>query len=84
MTTATSEKIGFIGLGHMGHGMAKNIVDKGYALTVMGRSRRAPVDDLRARGAAEAKSAAELATRSTWPGSSGPSATSSRWSISEG
>jgi len=65
MTTSTKETIGFIGLGHMGHGMAKNIVDKGYALTVMGRSRRAPVDDLRGRGAAEAKSAAELATRST-------------------
>ena len=29
MTTAKSETIGFIGLGHMGHGMAKNIVDKG-------------------------------------------------------
>ncbi|WP_245493337.1 NAD(P)-binding domain-containing protein, partial [Mesorhizobium sp. M4B.F.Ca.ET.013.02.1.1] len=32
-TTAAREKIGFIGLGLMGHGIAKNIVDKGYPLT---------------------------------------------------
>ena len=28
--------IGFIGLGLMGHGMAKNIVTKGYPLVVTG------------------------------------------------
>ena len=30
----THEHIGFIGTGLMGHGMAKNIVEKGYPLTV--------------------------------------------------
>jgi 3-hydroxyisobutyrate dehydrogenase-like beta-hydroxyacid dehydrogenase len=67
MTTPAipSETIGFIGLGFMGHGMAKNIVDKGYPLTVMGRSKREAIDDLTRRGAVEAKTAAEVAGRST-------------------
>jgi 3-hydroxyisobutyrate dehydrogenase-like beta-hydroxyacid dehydrogenase len=67
MTTAgtPSESIGFIGLGFMGHGMAKNIVDKGYPLTVMGHSKREAIDDLTRRGAVEAKTAAEVAARST-------------------
>jgi len=58
------QRIGFIGVGLMGHGMAKNIVEEGYALTVLGRRNRQPVDDLIGRGAAEAKTAAELARRS--------------------
>ena len=45
-TESTSETIGFIGLGLMGHGMAKNIVDKGYPLTVYARSDSAAVADL--------------------------------------
>jgi hypothetical protein len=40
------EHIGFIGTGLMGHGMAKNIVEKGYPLTVTAHRNRAPVDDL--------------------------------------
>ena len=32
MSSPTPETIGFIGLGLMGHGMAKNIVEKGYPL----------------------------------------------------
>ncbi len=59
MTTKPS--IGFIGVGFMGHGMAKNIIEKGFALTVLGHRNRAPVDDLVAKGATEAKTAAELA-----------------------
>lgn len=58
------DAIGFIGLGLMGHGMAKNIVEKGYALTVMGHTNRAPVEDLLGRGAIEAGSVDELADRS--------------------
>ena len=65
MSSATTETIGFIGLGYMGHGMAKNIVSKGYALTVMGRSKREAVEDLKGRGAVEVKTAAEIAARST-------------------
>lgn len=54
------ERIGFIGVGLMGHGMAKNIVENGYPLTVLGNRNRAPVDDLLARGASEAASASAL------------------------
>jgi 3-hydroxyisobutyrate dehydrogenase-like beta-hydroxyacid dehydrogenase len=59
-----AERIGFIGVGLMGHGMAKNIVEKGYALTIMGHRNRAPVEDLLKRGAREAKSAREVASES--------------------
>jgi 3-hydroxyisobutyrate dehydrogenase-like beta-hydroxyacid dehydrogenase len=57
-------RIGFIGVGLMGHGMAKCLLEKGHALTVMGHRSRAPVDDLVKRGAAEARSAAEVAQKS--------------------
>jgi hypothetical protein len=46
-------RIGFIGVGLMGHGMAKNLIEKGFALTIMGNRNRQPVDDLVARGAKE-------------------------------
>ena len=59
------EQIGFIGLGLMGQGIAANIVAKGYGLTVMGRSNRAPIEDLLSRGATEATSLKQLAERST-------------------
>lgn len=59
------ERIGFIGVGFMGHGMAKNIVEKGYPLTVMAHRNRTPVDDLVRRGATEAKSPREVAAAST-------------------
>ncbi|MDQ0471119.1 3-hydroxyisobutyrate dehydrogenase-like beta-hydroxyacid dehydrogenase [Labrys wisconsinensis] len=60
----TKERIGFVGVGLMGHGMAGNIVDKGFPLTVVGHRNREPVEDLLARGAAEAHSGRELAERS--------------------
>lgn len=63
--SSSQDTIGFIGLGMMGHGMAKNIVEKGYTLSVMGHRNRVPVEDLRKRGAVEAGSVAELAERST-------------------
>ena len=53
--------IGFIGVGLMGHGMAKNIVSKGYQLTVLGHRNRQPVDHLVALGAIEVQSVRELA-----------------------
>lgn len=59
--TQTYENVGFIGLGLMGHGMAKNIVEKGYPLTVVAHRRRTAVDDLCARGAVEAATAQDLA-----------------------
>jgi 3-hydroxyisobutyrate dehydrogenase-like beta-hydroxyacid dehydrogenase len=61
---ANKQRIGFIGAGLMGHGMAKNIVEKGYPLTVMGHRNRQPIDDLVGRGAREAKTPKALAEQS--------------------
>ena len=41
------ERVGFIGVGLMGHGMAKNIVEKGFSLTVLAHRNRDPVEDLK-------------------------------------
>ncbi|MCX2721156.1 NAD(P)-dependent oxidoreductase [Roseibium sp. DSM 29163] len=60
-----SEKVGFVGVGLMGHGMAKNIVEMGYKLTTIAHRNRTPVDDLVSRGASEAGTLAELAATST-------------------
>jgi len=54
-------QVSFIGVGMMGHGMAKNLVEKGFTLTVLGRRNRAPVEDLVRRGAREAASPADAA-----------------------
>jgi 3-hydroxyisobutyrate dehydrogenase-like beta-hydroxyacid dehydrogenase len=57
--------VGFIGLGLMGHGVAKNIMEKGgYKLTVLGHRNREPVDDLVRRGAIEAADSQTLAAAS--------------------
>lgn len=56
--------VGFVGVGLMGHGMAKNLVEKGHSLTIVGNRNRAPVEDLVGRGAVEADSVAELTRRS--------------------
>ena len=53
--------IGFIGLGFMGHGMARNIRTKGYDLWVRGRSNRTPIDNLVSLGAKEAASPRQMA-----------------------
>jgi len=58
---AKDMKVGLIGPGLMGHGIAKNILEKGYKLAVLGHRNRKPVEDLVARGATEAGSARELA-----------------------
>jgi 3-hydroxyisobutyrate dehydrogenase-like beta-hydroxyacid dehydrogenase len=60
-----NERIGFVGLGLMGHGMAKNIVEKGYPLSVVAHRNRRPVDDLLGRGASEAGSVKEVAQQSS-------------------
>lgn len=52
--------IGFIGVGLMGHGMAKNIVTKGWPLVVMGHRKREPVEHLVSLGAREVTTAREL------------------------
>jgi len=63
--TATKESIGFIGVGFMGQGMARNLLDKGFPLTVMGHRNRKPVEELVAAGAKEAKTPRELASSAT-------------------
>jgi 3-hydroxyisobutyrate dehydrogenase-like beta-hydroxyacid dehydrogenase len=57
-------RIGFIGLGLMGHGMAKNLVVKGFPLTVRVHRNRKPAEDILAAGAKEAKTNADLARAS--------------------
>ena len=54
-------RIGFVGIGLMGHGIAKNLVTKGYPLTLRVHRNRKPAEDLIAAGAREAASYAELA-----------------------
>lgn len=54
-------KIGFIGLGYMGHGMAKNLLQKGYPMAVKGNTNRTPIDSLGAMGATECATAREMA-----------------------
>ena len=51
----TIKRVGLIGVGLMGHGIGKNILAKGYGLTVMAHRNRGPVDDLISRGAHERK-----------------------------
>jgi 3-hydroxyisobutyrate dehydrogenase-like beta-hydroxyacid dehydrogenase len=60
----TIKTVGLIGAGLMGHGIGKNVLEKGFALNVMAHRNREPVDDLVKRGAKEFKSAAEIASAS--------------------
>lgn len=53
--------IGFIGVGFMGHGMARNLRLAGYELWVRGRANRTPVESLLALGAQEAQSPRQMA-----------------------
>lgn len=55
--------VGFIGVGLMGHGMAKNILQAGYPLVVKGNRNRAPVESLKGMGAEEVSTAREMAER---------------------
>ena len=59
------ERIGFVGVGLMGHGMARNLLGAGYPVTVIAHRNRAPVEDLVARGAVEAGDLGELAASSS-------------------
>jgi 3-hydroxyisobutyrate dehydrogenase-like beta-hydroxyacid dehydrogenase len=51
--TNSGTHVGFIGLGHMGHGMGVNILKHGFPLRVMAHKNRNAVDDLVQRGAKE-------------------------------
>jgi 3-hydroxyisobutyrate dehydrogenase-like beta-hydroxyacid dehydrogenase len=58
------QRIGFIGIGLMGHGMAKNLLQKGHPLAFLAHRNRNNLDDLLKLGAQEVKSPAELARAS--------------------
>jgi 3-hydroxyisobutyrate dehydrogenase-like beta-hydroxyacid dehydrogenase len=58
------KKVGLIGVGLMGHGIGKNIVTKGYELSVMGHRNRTPIDDLVSKGAKEGKTPKAIAEAS--------------------
>ena len=53
--------VGFIGVGLMGHGMAKNLLTKGHPLVVLGHRNRDPVEHLKSLGAREAVTPRDLA-----------------------
>ncbi len=57
-------RVGFICVGMMGHGMAKNLIEKGFQTTILGNSNRKPIDDLVAKGAKEAKDPTQVAAAS--------------------
>jgi len=53
--------VGFVGVGMMGWGMAKNATEKGFSTLVVAHRKREAVDDLVARGAVEVASVQEMA-----------------------
>jgi 3-hydroxyisobutyrate dehydrogenase-like beta-hydroxyacid dehydrogenase len=57
----TIKRVGLIGAGLMGHGIGKNILARGYELTVMAHRNRAPIEDLVAKGAHERSTALAVA-----------------------
>ncbi len=61
----TTETIGFVGVGLMGHGMAKNLLAAGYPVSVIAHRNRAPVEDLISLGATEAQDLGALAATSS-------------------
>lgn len=58
------ERIGFIGAGMMGRGMAKNLLKAGYAVTLFIHRRRDGVEPLLAAGAGATRELGELAGQS--------------------
>jgi 3-hydroxyisobutyrate dehydrogenase-like beta-hydroxyacid dehydrogenase len=48
--------VGFIGVGYMGYGIAKNILEKGNNLFVVANKNRKPIEKIVSKGAIEIKS----------------------------
>ena len=55
--------IGFIGVGYMGYGIAKNILDKGNNLFVIANKNRKPIEKIVSKGANEVKTLEEFKTK---------------------
>lgn len=60
----TSPRIGLVGIGLMGHGIAKNLVTKGFPLSLKANRNRSTLGDLLDAGAKEVPSDAALAQAS--------------------
>lgn len=58
------DKIGFIGLGAMGAGMASNLLTKGWSVGVLPHRKRETIEKLKVLGATEVATAKELAEQS--------------------
>lgn len=61
---AKQARVGLTGAGLMGHGIGKNIVEKGHKLVVLAHRNRTPVEDLVKRGARELPDARSIAAES--------------------
>ncbi len=57
------QKIGMVGIGLMGHGIARNIAKHGYPLVVLEHAGNQPLDELRAAGATSEASVKALAAQ---------------------
>jgi 3-hydroxyisobutyrate dehydrogenase-like beta-hydroxyacid dehydrogenase len=57
-------KVGMVGIGLMGHGIASNLVKHGHTLTVLEHPGNQPLDTLKAAGATSVDSGAALAAQS--------------------
>ena len=58
-------KIGFVGLGSMGSGIARNLIKAGHALTVYNRT-KSRAEDLRPLGAKVAETPGKLLLTQKW------------------
>ena len=63
-TEKAMKKIGMVGIGMMGHGIAGNVLKHGYALAVLEHPGNQPLDALKAQGAVGVSTARELAAQS--------------------
>ncbi len=59
-----AQRIGFIGVGLMGHGKAKTLLEKGFSVMAMAHRKREPLEDLLQRGATEGANPGEIAEAS--------------------
>jgi len=62
--SVSKEKIGFVGAGLMGQGMASNILQSGYDLNVIANRNREPIEELVAAGANEVPKLQDMARTS--------------------
>jgi 3-hydroxyisobutyrate dehydrogenase-like beta-hydroxyacid dehydrogenase len=61
MDMSGKRKLGFIGVGLMGHGLAKNLLKQGHAMTLLDHPGNQPIDDLKKMGAQTVATPKEVA-----------------------